>query len=288
MRPYSFFVYLTLALFCFSSSLCAQNSNSESTSILSFDKEFIVIAHRGASGYYPENTMSAFKAAIEMDADMIELDVLLSKDNVPVVFHDEKLNAKTNGKGLVKDFSLSELQEFDAGSWFDKKFEKERIPTLREVLEYCKDKILINVEIKTEAVSENKDEGIEKLVIDMITELNMQEQIIISSFDYRVFERINALDYKGRTALLYEKNQSNKREPIALVNDYKVNAFNFSTRQLTNNWSDQLNSSSIPFFVYTVNDEKEMIKVMRAGAKGIFSDKPDLLRRVAAEFLEKN
>jgi glycerophosphoryl diester phosphodiesterase len=180
------------------------------------------------------------------------------------------------------------LKQFDAGSWFDKKFRTERIPTLREVLEYCKDKILVNVEIKTEAVSKNKDGGVEELVLDIIEELGMQDQIIISSFDYRVLERLNSIDHGIRTALLYDRKQSNKRDPVTLVKNYNVDAFNFSIRKLTDKWSAQLNESDIPFFVYTVNDEKKMKKVIEAGAKGIFSDKPDVLKRVAAELVGKN
>lgn len=264
-----------------------QSENNEGT-VMGFDKEFIVIAHRGASAYYPENTMSSFRAAVEMGADMIELDVLLTKDNIPIVFHDEKLNAKTNGKGFVKDYTLLELKALDAGSWFSLKFKNERIPTLREVLEFCKDKILVNVEIKTEAVSESEEDGVEDLVLDLINELGMNDQIIISSFDYRVFERIATKNKNIKTALLYDKNQSNGREPVVLVKDYSVDAFNFSIRQLTDKWANQLNDSEIPFFIYTVNNERKMKKVIEAGAKGIFSDKPDVLKRISEEVINKN
>ena len=268
--------------------LSAQKIDHNTLPNLSFDKKFIVIAHRGASGYYPENTMSAFKAAIEMEADMIELDVLLSKDGVPIVFHDEKLDKKTNGKGLVQDLTLSELQKLDAGSWFDKKFEGEKIPTLREVLEYCRNKILVNVEIKTEAVSESEYGGVEESVMKIIKDLGVEEQIIISSFDYRVIERIKKSNSKIRTALLYEKKQSKKRSPVDLVKYYQVDAFNFSIRQLNDEWASQLNYLEIPFFIYTVNDEEKMRKVMEAGAKGIFSDKPDLLKKVADQVYSEN
>ncbi|MFY0683940.1 MAG: hypothetical protein JXR20_05255 [Balneola sp.] len=273
---------------CLPITLSAQKIDHNTSPNLSFDKKFIVIAHRGASGYYPENTMSAFKAAIEMKADMIELDVLLSKDNVPIVFHDEKLDKKTNGEGLVQNLTLSELQKLDAGLWFDKKFEGEKIPTLREVLEYCRNKILVNVEIKTEAVSENEHGGVEERVMNIIKDLGVEEQIIISSFDYRVIERITKSNSKIRTALLYEKKQSKKRSPVDLVKDYQVDAFNFNIRQLNDDWASQLNYSEIPFFIYTVNDEEKMRKVMEAGAKGIFSDKPDLLKKVADQIYNEN
>lgn len=288
MKVFFKILFLTISVLCFSSALCAQEAKRNLFSNLSFDKEFIVIAHRGASGYFPENTMSAFKAAIKMNADMIELDVLLTKDSIPIVFHDEKLNKKTNGKGYVKDFTFAELQKLDAGSWFDEKFENEKIPSLREVLEYCKNKILVNVEIKTEAVTEMEAGGVVELVLEMIEELGLEDQIIISSFDYRVLERIEKKNQNVRIALLYEKKQSKKREPVVLVKDYGVDAFNFSISQLSDKWLIQLNDSSVPFFIYTVNDEKKMKQVMEAGAKGIFSDKPDILKRIADEFFNKN
>ncbi len=94
-----------------------------------------VIAHRGYRAAFPENTISAFMAAIEVKADMIELDVCLTRDRVPVVIHDMTLDRTTNGTGLVSEYKLSELKEFDAGSWFSSKYKGESIPTLEETLD---------------------------------------------------------------------------------------------------------------------------------------------------------
>ncbi len=250
-------------------------------------KRFYTIAHRGASAYYPENTMSAFKAAVDMNADMIELDVLLSKDNIPVVFHDERLDKKTNGSGLVLDNTLSDLKKLDAGSWFDTKFKNEQIPTLREVLEFSRNRILVNIEIKPEAVTENGESGIVELVLELVEELGMEEVVIISSFDYRVLERINKGENNIKKALLYERKQSYGREPSSLAEDYKIDAFNCSLQQLTDNWILQLNNNKVPFFIYTVNDEHTMKSLIKNGAKGIFTDKPDVLNKVVEEVIIK-
>src|SRR3712207_5048900 len=108
-----------------------------------------IMAHRGAAAYAPENTIAAFTKAIEMKADAIELDIHLSKDDHIVVIHDEKVDRTTNGKGLVMEFTLEELKRLDAGSWFNKEFKNEKIPTLREVLELVAYKnIDLNIEIK--------------------------------------------------------------------------------------------------------------------------------------------
>ncbi|MFY0696442.1 MAG: hypothetical protein JXR11_01160 [Balneola sp.] len=249
-------------------------------------KRFYTIAHRGASGYYPENTMSAFKAAVDMNADMIELDVLLSKDNIPVVFHDERLDKKTNGSGFVLDHTLSDLKKLDAGSWFDTKFKNERIPTLREVLEFSRNRILVNIEIKPEVVTENEESGIVELVLNLVEELGMEEVVMISSFDYRVLERISKRETNIKSALLYEQKQSYGRDPSSLAKDYKIDAFNCSREQLTDNWVSQLKNNKIPFFIYTINDELTMKSLIQVGAKGIFTDKPDVLNKVVEEVIK--
>ncbi|MEP0007448.1 MAG: glycerophosphodiester phosphodiesterase family protein [Balneola sp.] len=246
-------------------------------------KRFYTIAHRGASAYYPENTMSAFKAAVDMKADMIELDVLLSKDNIPVVFHDERLDEKTNGSGLVCDHTLSDLKKLDAGSWFDTKFKNERIPTLREVLEFSRNRILVNIEIKPEVVTEKEESGIVELVLNLVEELGMEEVVMISSFDYRVLERLSKRETNIKSALLYERVQSHGREPSRLAKDYNIDAFNCSEHQLIDNWVLQLNNNKIPFFIYTINDELNMKSLIQVGAKGIFTDKPDVLNKVVEE-----
>lgn len=249
-------------------------------------KRFYTIAHRGASAYYPENTMSAFKAAVDMKADMIELDVLLSKDNIPVVFHDERLDGKTNGSGLVCDHTLSDLKKHDAGSWFDTKFKNERIPTLREVLEFSRNRILVNIEIKPEVVTEKEESGIVELVLNLVEELGMEEVVMISSFDYRVLERLSKRETNIKSALLYERVQSHGREPSRLAKDYNIDAFNCSHHQLIDNWVLQLNNNKIPFFIYTVNDELTMKSLIQVGAKGIFTDKPDVLNKVVEEVIK--
>lgn len=241
---------------------------------------FIVIAHRGASAYAPENTHSAFKLAIEMKAEMIELDISLSKDGIPVVIHDDTLDRTTDISGLVSDFTLEELKLLETGSWFDNKFSGEPFPTLAEVLVYTKDKIAVNIEIKTEAVTDTPEGGIVNKALRIVREASVEKQVIFSSFDYRVMEHLEELAPEIPKAILYEKSQSGNLTPSELVKKYKVDAFNCSYRQLSSTWIEDLTSNEIPFFVYTVNDKNQMGKIIKQGASGIFSDKPDLLKQV--------
>ena len=103
----------------------------------------LVIAHRGFSGVAPENTLAAFRKAIDVGADMFELDVLLSQDEHVVVIHDDTLERTTNGTGKVIDHTLAELQALDAGSWFSPEFAGEPIPTLEDALRLAKGEILV-------------------------------------------------------------------------------------------------------------------------------------------------
>ncbi|WP_142455641.1 glycerophosphodiester phosphodiesterase [Gracilimonas mengyeensis] len=241
---------------------------------------FVVIAHRGASAYHPENTMSAFRAAVDMGAEMIELDVLLSKDGVPVVIHDETLERTTDGRGKVEDYNLRDLKKLDAGSWFSSGHKGEGIPTLEEVLNFAKGRIAVNIEIKTEAVTDSLNGGIEEKALKLVYKHKMQDYVLFSSFDYRAIAHLRELDVDISTALLYEKSQSEKREPKELVSDYKANAFNCSQRQFSKKWAEQLNEQGIPVFIYTVNKTQQMRKVIELGASGIFSDKPDVLKKL--------
>ncbi|MEQ9309970.1 MAG: glycerophosphodiester phosphodiesterase family protein [Balneolaceae bacterium] len=272
-------IFFLLSLLLHSSLLMAQ-TNSLPDIPTNNEDGFIVIAHRGASFYAPENTHSAFKLAIEMKAEMIELDVSLSKDGVPVVVHDETVDRTTNGKGLVSNYTLRELKNLETGSWFSDKYSGEPFPTLSEVLAYTKDKISVNIEIKTEAVTDELKDGIIEKALQIVEKAGVGDQVIFSSFDYRVMEHLEKLAPEMSKAILYEKSQSGDMKPSELVTKYKVNAFNCSHRQLSDEWIEDLKTNNIPFFIYTVNDEKLMKTIIEKGASGIFSDKPDLLKKV--------
>lgn len=241
---------------------------------------FIVIAHRGASAYAPENTHSAFHLAIKMKAEMIELDVSLSKDGIPVIIHDETVDRTTKGIGLVSDFTLKELNNLETGSWFSSEFEGEKFPTLEEVLSYTKDKIAVNIEIKTESVTDSITNGVVEKCLKIVRDAQVNDQVIFSSFDYRVMEHLEVLDPSIPKAILYEKSQSGELLPSELVAKYKVDAFNFSIKQLNAEWEENLKTNQIPFFIYTVDDEDVMEELIKKGVKGVFSNKPDVLKRV--------
>ncbi|MCK0189604.1 hypothetical protein MWU84_06500 [Arenibacter sp. F20364] len=107
-----------------------------------------ICAHRGANETHPENTLAAFEEAIKLGAQMIELDVQMTKDNQLVIMHDDKVNRTTNGRGLVKELRLKKIKKLDAGKWKSKEFKKERVPTLKEALDIMPRNIWLNIHLK--------------------------------------------------------------------------------------------------------------------------------------------
>ena len=241
---------------------------------------FWVIAHRGVSGSYPENTLSAFQAAIDIRAEMVELDISTSKDGIPVTVHDRTVDRTTDFEGDVQSFSLEELKRMEVGAWFSEEFRGEEFPTLKNSLELMKDKIAVNIEIKTEAVSDETEGGVVDKALQVVKDLDMTSSVIFSSFDYRVMEQLNVLDPKMAKALLYEASQSAELLPSELVQKYKVDIFNCSYNQLSKEWINDLQKHKIPYFVYTVNEPELMRELIEKGVSGIFTDFPKELIRI--------
>jgi len=241
-----------------------------------------VIAHRGFSGVAPENTMAAFQKAIDVGADMFELDVLLSQDGHVVVIHDETLDRTTDGEGPVAARTLSELKVLDAGSWFAADFAGERIPTLAETLELAKGRILVNIEIKTEAVTDRAQGGIVDKALAIVRRLDMMDEIVISSFDPRALAQARELEPGVKTASLFNERLQEGKSPEEVMADVGSNGFNLSGKQVDASIVAACHRLERPVAVYTVNEISEMERILDLGADAIFTDHPDRLLEVLA------
>jgi glycerophosphoryl diester phosphodiesterase len=246
------------------------------------DDDFTIIAHRGASAYYPENTLPAFEGAIAMGADMVELDVQFTSDKKVVVFHDEKISRCTNGGGKIAGHTLAELRKLDAGSWYDKKFQNTRVPTLAEVLVVCKNRIAVNIEIKTEAVGKTFSGGIEEECLKIVDQNGMKGHVVFSSFDRRAIMRLKQIDQKITVAVLFEKKYYGAKLPSDIMKSVGADAFNCSRTEFKKKWLTNVKSNNIAVNIYTVNDEKNMRRFLDMGVRGVFTNKPDILKRVVA------
>jgi glycerophosphoryl diester phosphodiesterase len=232
-----------------------------------------VIAHRGFSSQAPENTLVAIEKAIEIGADMVEIDVTVTSDGEVILLHDETLDRTTTGTGLPTDRTLTEIRQLDAGSWFAPEYAGEPIPTLAEALETVKDRILINIEIKSEAV----EHGVVPEVAALIVEHGMLDQVVVSSFSPEALRLMKITDPTVITASLFNKDLHTGRDPLEIVLEVGSRGFNISSKRVTPEMVDRCHMHGIPVAVYTVNDEAELLRLMEIGVDAVFTDHPDTM-----------
>ena len=247
---------------------------------------FFNIAHRGASFYAPENTMPAFQLAQEMKADMIELDITLSRDSVPIVFHDQKLDRTTDGRGLIRQYLSRELKELDAGIWLGSEFKNTRIPTLEDVLHWASGSIALNIEIKKEAVDQHSEYGVVEFVSELVSGFEMTDQVIISSFSNEALIRSQKVSPGIPTAHLLNPYFWGSLKDLRLMKKLGAGGLNMKHRQMRPGLMNRAKKESLPVWVYTVDDEDEMRTVIEKGATGIFTNKPDILLKIASAALD--
>jgi len=237
----------------------------------------LIIAHRGASGSAPENTLAAIKLAMEIGVDMIEIDVHQSKDEHIVVFHDEFLDRITGVEGRVIEYILEELQALDAGSSFDEKFAGEKIPTLDEVLQLVDGKTKLLIEIK---VGRFGYPGIEENLLQSIKNHRAEKWCIIQSFDVDCLEKIRHLNKKIQIQHLIFAKPSRFE---SIIKFGKVKGINLGFRITTRRLIDEIHGDGKTVYIWTVNDEKKMKKLMEYGVDGIITNYPEMLKKVIAD-----
>ncbi len=245
-------------------------------------KQSKVFAHRGASQYAPENTLEAFRLAMEQGAEGIELDVHLSADGELVVIHDETLERTTNGTGLVKDHTLAQLQALRADNHMEG-FEAAHIPTLRQVLELVRPgDMQVNIELKTGILWY---EGIEEKTLELVKELGMQDRVVYSSFNHYSIEEVRRLDPTAETAYLFsdvifEVEKYAARRGVKGLHPalWHVKMADFLTDYL---------QSGLAVRVWTVNRPEDMRLLMERGVDAVITNDPALALQVRAELEEK-
>ena len=244
------------------------------------------IAHRGFSGKYPENTKIAFTKAIELEADMIELDVTLSRDRVPVVIHDDTVDRTSDGKGKVRNLTLDKLRLLDFGSWQSSKFSDQRISTLEEVLQQIKkSKIGLNIEIKSSAFEKKySDFCIESQTLQLIQKYKLFNRIVISSFEPGVLMRLRELSANVKLAyLIGTKYKKLKLDPISFVHQLKAVSLNIHNSLVETEIFKKAYQEHIPVYIYTINTIREMREMNLFGVAGVFTNYPDKLKKIKAK-----
>ncbi len=241
-------------------------------------KEPVIIAHRGASKQAPENTMSAFKKALELGAGGIETDVHLSADGYLVIIHDEQVDRTSDGKGLVKSMTLEQLKTLDFGSWFSPGFSGERIPELDDLLQLLSNwDGLLNIELKNGPVFYP---GIEQAVASAVRKYKLTNRTIISSFNHYSLVEIRRIDPEIKTAPLY---MAGLYEPWEYARRMGATAIHPLFYNIVPEVMKGCKLNNIMVNPFTV-DQPEQIKAMAAaGVDGIITNVPDIALKIVKE-----
>lgn len=236
----------------------------------------LIIAHRGASSLAPENTFAAFDRALAGGADGIEFDLQLSKDNYPVVIHDENLERTTTGQGMVRDYDLADLKSFDAGSWFAAEFSGERIPTLDQLFKrYENSKLLFNLELKT---SMTDNQGLEEAVLKCVAEFNLEKRVVISSFNHQSLVRCKELNPHIRTGMLYFEELESPWERALSLGCYSAHPFFYYLQEAE--VIEGFKNHNLPVYTWTVNDPEQMEYLVKNEIDAIITDYPQVLSEI--------
>ncbi len=252
------------------------------------ENRFLIFAHRGASGEYPESTLPAFKYALSEGANALELDIHMTRDSVIVVFHDDELSRTTNGEGEIEDFTLAELKKLDAGYWFTKDGETYpfrgkglKILTLEEVFQHFPG-VVINIEIK------RSGRDIEKELVRLIKKYRRENLTIVSSFSYSSIKRFRELAPEVATGL-------SKREvtffyilqKLGLTGLYRPGGDALQVpleygklKVVTDGFVNAAHKKGLVVHVWTIDRVERMVQLIKMGVDGIFTNYPLRLRQV--------
>jgi glycerophosphoryl diester phosphodiesterase len=239
---------------------------------LELDDRTAIIAHRGASSDGPENTLAAMELAIEQGADWVEIDVQETREGEIVVIHDRDLMKVGASPLRVFDSPLADLQNVDIGSWIDPQFSDQRVPTLKELLMFCKGRVKVNIELKYYG----REKHFEELVVAIVEETGMQDEIELMSLSLPGVRKMKALRPRWRVGLL-------SSFAIGDVTRLDVDFFAINARFASRAFVRNAHNRGRMVYSWTVNDPVQMSAMMGKRVDGIITDKPGLATHVRAQ-----
>ncbi len=244
---------------------------------------YIIIGHRGVAELAPENTIASINYAVENKLDRVEVDVQQTLDSTIILMHDITLDRTSNGSGLIKEKTFSEISKLDAGSWFSDKFKNEKIPTLESVLDLINGRCKLIIEIKK---GDNFYPNIEKNILDIIVRKRAESWVIIHSFDYEILEKIHNLNpniplhkiflgnFKFTPYIFSNKIEKIDIEKYPFIKEYSLN-YCFANRGIIN----FLKSKGKKINVWTVNNSITANELISIGVDGIITDNLELMKK---------
>lgn len=240
---------------------------------MGLDNPVEVTAHRGYSAVYPENTIPAFKGAIQVGADWAELDVQQTADGEVIVMHDSNLKRTTGLNKEVWQVTWDEIKDLDNGSWFDKKYQTVRIPTLEEVLKVCRGKIHLNIEIKPSG----HDKDLEEQVAKLLKKYHMRDTCVVSSLKYDSLRKIKQADDSIETAYITSVSYGNFTD-LEYADGYSV-----ESTLLSKGFVNKAQKAGKQIYVWTVNSEERLEKVVGMGIDNVITDDPVMAKELIYE-----
>jgi glycerophosphoryl diester phosphodiesterase len=257
-------------------------------------KRPLILAHRGASALAPENTLAAFLRARDLGADGVELDVTLTRDSVPVVIHDDTVDRTTDGHGAVSNKTLLEIKRLDAGGWKSPTYHGETIPTLAEVFDALADwlrpaglehKGVVNVEMKSETL---RTDGVERKVVKIVEQKNLQESVIISSFNPLALARVRALNCGLMRGLLYDLSLPFYLRRAWLRLLAAPHALHPDHAMVDSGYMLWATRHAYTVNTWTVDEPQEALRLTGLGVNALITNKPDLIGRSLANHAARN
>lgn len=276
--------FIGILLFAFSLSLSGQPLIASSHTP-NEDRPILSIAHRGASGYAPENTLSALRLAVLMNADCLEIDLQLTKDGEIVVMHDRTVNRTTNGKGEIRRMTLADVKALDAGSWFNaeypmyarEEYAREKVPTLREVFETFGNRTSYLLETKSNA----DNPGLEEKLWALVEQYDLADRVAVQSFSRKSLKKLRKLapSLKRYQLIWYNHPSTITRGKLREIKKY-ANGIGVTYNKINEEYVRKAKEKGLSVIPYTINSQTHMDRAVRWGADGIYTDYPDRLREL--------
>jgi len=222
----------------------------------------LIVGHRGARAYAPENTLASFQKALEIGVDAVELDVRRTKDGQLIVMHDADVKRTTNGKGLVSDLTLEQIKGLSN--------QGEKVPTLCEALDFLKGKAKVLIELK--------ETGYEEQVLAEVEKRGMEKNVIVTSFHDDAIKKVRQLNDTIETGLIYAKHSNPLKAAVELKANYLLPLYRFTHTANV----EKAHGKGLKVIVWTINTPEEAAEYAKKGVDGIASDKPDILKALNA------
>jgi glycerophosphoryl diester phosphodiesterase len=232
-------------------------------------RDILVMGHRGSPKAAPENTLKSFEIAMQAGVDMVEVDVRKSADGHMVCIHDPDVSSTTNGVGMIEELTLEEIKSLDAG-------EGQKVPLLTEVFDLVQGNVGINIDLKSS--------GIEKHVVDLVTERGMKDSVIISSFFLLTIEIVKELDKDVKTGALFQVGMD---DLVLHTLHVGADAIHPALVDVTKELVEQAHREGLRVNVWVVDDAADMLQILEWGVNGIITDFPEKGVRVVDDWLSE-